>query len=112
MIRRNFVFALFMLNNQYIFAPHSKEWDAVFLLLILKFNLMKQVFLIILGSLVVLELVVRIVQSTKRAPDILWYLCRPFGIPMPMWMACIVRIALIAIGAVALYQGIGSFISF
>lgn len=67
---------------------------------------------IILGCLVVLELVVRIIQSSKRAPDILWYLCRPFGIPMPMWMACIVRIALITIGAVALYQGIGSFVNF
>lgn len=78
----------------------------------LKFKTMKTTIFIILGSLVILELAVRIIQSTKRAPDILWYLCRPFGIPMPMWMACIVRIALIAIGAVALYQGIGSFINF
>lgn len=72
---------------------------------------MKELIFIVLGCLVVLELVVRIIQSTKRAPDILWYLCRPFWIPMPMWVACIVRIALIAVGAVALYQGIGSFIN-
>lgn len=67
---------------------------------------------IIFGSLVVLELIVCIIRTTKRAPDILWYLCRPFGIPMSMWIACIVRIILIAIGAVALYQGINSFTSF
>lgn len=72
---------------------------------------MKNIIFFILGSLIVLELVVRIIQSTKRAPDILWYLCRPFGIPMSMWVACIVRIVLIAIGAVLLYQSIGSFIN-
>lgn len=73
---------------------------------------MKEWIFIILGSLVVLELVVRIVQSTKSAPDILWYLCRPFGIPMSMWVACIVRIVLVAVGAIALYQGVSSFINF
>ncbi|MBM6670133.1 hypothetical protein H6B14_05045 [Phocaeicola coprophilus] len=73
---------------------------------------MKQIIFIILGSLVVLELVVRIIQSTKRAPDILWYLCRPFGIPMSMWLACIIRIVLIAVGAVVLYQGIGSLLTY
>lgn len=32
---------------------------------------MKNVIFTVLGSLVVLELVIRIIQSTKRAPDIL-----------------------------------------
>lgn len=73
---------------------------------------MKNMIFIIFGNLVVLELVVRIIQSTKCAPDILWYLCRPFGIPMPMWVACIVRIVLVAVGAIALYQGVSSFINF
>ena len=72
---------------------------------------MKNLIFTVLGSLVVLELVIRIIQSTKRAPDILWYLCRPFWIPMPMWMACVVRIVLIALCAIALYQGIGSIIN-
>lgn len=73
---------------------------------------MKNMIFIIFGNLVVLELVVRIIQSKKCAPDILWYLCRPFGIPMPMWVACIVRIVLVAVGAIALYQGVSSFINF
>lgn len=72
---------------------------------------MEQVTFTVFGSIVVLELVIRIIQSTKRAPDILWYLCRPFGIPMSMWVACIVRMVLIAVGAVLLYKGIGSFIN-
>lgn len=72
---------------------------------------MEQFVFITFGIIVVLELVVRIIQSTKRAPDILWYLCRPFWIPMSMWKACVVRIVLIALGAMALYQGIGSIIN-
>lgn len=72
---------------------------------------MRQFIFMAFGIIVVLELVVRIIQSTKRAPDILWYLCRPFWIPMSMWVACIVRIVLIALGAIALYQGIGSIIN-
>lgn len=72
---------------------------------------MEHVIFTALGSIVVLELVIRIIQSTKQAPDILWYLCRPFGIPMPMWVACIVRMVLIAVGAVLLYKGISSFIN-
>ncbi len=72
---------------------------------------MTDIIFLAFGNLVVMELVIRIIRSTKCAPDILWYLCRPFWIPMPMWMACIVRIVLIALGAIALYQGIGSIIN-
>lgn len=72
---------------------------------------METIFLTLWGSLVAIELLVRIIQSTRQAPDILWYLCRPFGIPFRMYIACIVRILLIASGAIALYQGITLFIN-
>jgi hypothetical protein len=66
-------------------------------------------FKLIIGLAILIELVIVFVNS-HTAPDFTYYMCRPFGIPFPMWLGLLIRFILVALGGICLYSSIGDII--
>lgn len=71
---------------------------------------MHQILIFIYGIAVVVE---SIVASTKSvtAADIMWYICRVFGIPFPLKTALIIRALLLITGGWALISSFKNIIN-
>lgn len=68
-----------------------------------------QFFFIIYGITVVAELILAFTKSVTAA-DIMWYICRVFGIPFPLKTALIIRALLLITGGWALINSIKNII--
>lgn len=60
---------------------------------------MEYVYLIV-GLILLIELIVFIVRCYgSNGADILWYLCRPFNIPCPLFIGLVLRVILCIVSA-------------
>lgn len=66
---------------------------------------MKQEINIGYGATVALEALVAFAKSNTAA-DLMWYICRVFGLPLPLKVAIVLRILLLTTGGWALINGI------
>lgn len=57
------------------------------------------------GTTVALETLVAFAKSNTAA-DLMWYICRGFGLPLPLKVAIVLRILLLTTGGWALINGI------
>lgn len=57
------------------------------------------------GATVALEALVTFAKS-HTAADVMWYICRVFGVPLPLKVAIAIRILLLTTGGWALINGI------
>lgn len=57
------------------------------------------------GATVALEALVAFAKSNTAA-DLMWYICRVFGLPLPLKVAIVLRILLLTSGGWALINGI------
>ena len=57
------------------------------------------------GTTVALETLVAFAKSNTAA-DLMWYICRVFGLPLPLKVAIVLRILLLTTGGWALINGI------
>lgn len=57
------------------------------------------------GATVALETLVAFAKSNTAA-DLMWYICRVFGLPLPLKVAIVLRILLLTTGGWALINGI------
>ena len=57
------------------------------------------------GTTVALETLVTFAKSNTAA-DLMWYICRVFGLPLPLKVAIVLRILLLTTGGWALINGI------
>lgn len=60
---------------------------------------------ICVGAILLLELILCI-RNSKTETDFTWFLCRPFGILLPMRIGAIVRLLCAVLGGILLYRGI------
>lgn len=58
-----------------------------------------------IGAILLLELILCI-RNSKTEPDFTWFLCRPFGILLPMRIGAIIRLVCAVLGSILLYRGI------
>ena len=60
------------------------------------------------GTTVALETLETLVAFAKSntAADLMWYICRVFGLPLPLKVAIVLRILLLTTGGWALINGI------
>lgn len=59
----------------------------------------------ILGAIIAIELIFCIINTCSGA-DLMYYVCRPFGIPFPMMIGLLIRIGLIVLAVILIRDGI------
>lgn len=62
--------------------------------------------LFIIGIIIVLEFVAALIYSGASASGLIWVICRPFLIPLPMIVGFILRVALIGFAVFCLVKSI------
>jgi hypothetical protein len=62
--------------------------------------------LFIIGVVLLLELLAALIYAGKSASGLTWVICRPFLIPMPMFLGFIVRLVLIGFAVFCLTKSI------
>ena len=64
------------------------------------------VLMFIIGLILLIELVAALIYAGKSASGLTYVICRPFGLPLPMFWGFIARIALIALAIFCLTKSI------
>ena len=62
--------------------------------------------LFVIGIVLVLEIVVALLYAGKSASGLIWVICRPFRVPLPMIVGFIVRLVLIGAAVFCLTKSI------